>query len=60
MSIYGAFVAEEEKRNDLSAQLAFLYLEKSDTSGLSPSAFADKYFEVKQEISKVVLSHGSL
>jgi len=58
MPIFG--IATGEEKDNLSVQLAFLYLEKSDTSGLSATAFAEKYFEVKQEISEVVSSHDSL
>lgn len=58
MPIFGIATAEE--KDNLSSQLAFLYLEKSDISGLSASAFADKYFEVKQEIFEVISAHASL
>ena len=58
MSIYG--VPTESDKDELSAQLAFLYLGKSDTSGLSPAEFAEKYFEVKQGIYGVVSSHKFL
>lgn len=58
MPIYG--VATSEEKDDLSAQLAFLYLKKSDISGLSPAELAKKYFEVKQEIYGVVSSRSSL
>ncbi len=53
-------VPTEIDKDNLSAQLAFLYLEKSDTSELSPTEFAKKYFEVKQEIYGVVSSRRSL
>lgn len=52
MPIYG--VATSEEKDNLSSHLAFLYLEKSDISGLSPAELAEKYFEVKEEISRVV------
>lgn len=42
------------ERDALSTQLAFLYLEKSDISGLTPTELAKKYFEVKDEIHSVV------
>jgi len=58
MPIYG--IATPEEKDNLSAQLAFLYLEKADTAGISPVEFADKYFKVKQEIFEVVLSQDSL
>lgn len=50
------FPATEDKL-DLSSQLAFLYLEKADISGMSPSDFAQKYFEVKEEIYHVADAH---
>lgn len=58
MPIYG--IATESEKDNLSAQLAFLYLEKADTTGLTASEFASKFFEVKQEISEIVSSHASL
>ena len=58
MPLYG--IATSGEKDALSAQLAFLYLEKSDISGLSPTEFAEKYFEVKQVIQDVVSSRDSL
>lgn len=58
MPMYG--LASAGEKDSLSAQLAFLYLEKSDISGLSPAKLAEKYFEVKQAIYKVVSSRDSL
>lgn len=58
MPIYG--IATSGEKDALSEQLAFLYLEKSDISGLSPAEFAEKYFEVKQVIHDAVSSRDSL
>lgn len=48
MPIYG--IATSGEKDALSEQLAFLYLEKTDISVLSPAEFAEKYFE---ELKKV-------
>lgn len=58
MSIHG-FATQEEK-SELSSQLAFLYLEKTDISTLTPKELAKKYFEVKEEIYGVVSERGVL
>ena len=50
------FVTAEEK-SELSSQLAFLYLEKADISSLLPAELAEKYFEVKTEIERIVNAH---
>lgn len=48
------------ERASLSAQLAFLYLEKNDISGLSPTELAKVYFDVKDAIYKVVSERDAL
>lgn len=53
------FATIEDKR-ELSSQLAFLYLEKTDISGMSPADFTQKYFEVKKEIYSVVETKSHL
>ena len=49
--------ATVEEKHELSSRLAFLYLDKADISGLSPTELAKKYYEVKEEISRVVKAH---
>lgn len=53
-------IPTDEEKDALSSQLALLYLEKSDISDMSPSDFAKKYFEVKDEIHNVVASEERL
>lgn len=53
-------IATSGEKSELSSQLAFLYLEKADISCLSPTELAEKYFEVKREIHKVVSQHDKL
>lgn len=53
-------IATIEEKHELSSQLAFLYLEKADISGMSPVDFAKKYFEVKKEIFSIVKSEDHL
>lgn len=53
-------VATDEEKSELSSQLAFLYLEKTEIPDISPSDFAKKYFEVKEEISRVVETNPQL
>lgn len=56
--VFGIPTAEE--RDALSSHLTFLYLEKTDISDMSPSDFAKKYFEVKDEIHDVVADEERL
>lgn len=58
MPMYG--IATEGEKDAISTQLALLYLEKSDISGLSPEELAKKYFKVKQEIYNVVSPRSHL
>lgn len=58
MPLYGIATASE--KDDLATQLAFLYLEKTDITDISPADFAKKYFKVKDEIHDVVSSRASL
>lgn len=52
MPMFGIPTGEE--KDNLSTQLTFLYLEKADISSLTPKEFAEKYFEIKQQIYDVV------
>ncbi len=58
MSYFG--IPSVGERDVLSAQLAFLYLEKNDISGLTPAELAEKYFEVKESIHAVVSERDEL
>lgn len=52
MPMFGIPTGEE--KDNLSTQLAFLYLEKTDISDLTPKELAEKYFEIKEQIYDVV------
>lgn len=54
------FPASKPEKRSFSSQLALVYLEKQDLSGVSPSEFARKFFEVRDEIQKVVDEHPHL
>ena len=47
-------ILSSSEKYELVTQLAFLYMEKSDTSGLTPAEFAKKYIEVRESISATV------
>lgn len=46
--------ANPKEKRAVSSQLALMYLEYQDISGLSLAEFAQKFFDVRDEIQAVV------
>jgi hypothetical protein len=53
-------MATSTEKDALCEQLALLYMEKADTSGLTPAKFTERYLEVKSEISSELSGRSKL
>lgn len=53
-------IATNAEKDVLCEQLALLYMEKTDTSDMTPKEFARHYFKVKSEISSEVSGRSQL